>query len=53
MNLDILIQNARLNDNEETVDVGIKDGIIKEISKKFLIQQKKLSMLKVAFLSQE
>ncbi|MDN6294913.1 MULTISPECIES: amidohydrolase family protein [Alkalibacterium] len=34
MNLDILIQNARLNDNEETVDVGIKDGIIKEISKK-------------------
>lgn len=28
MNLDILIKNARLNDNEETTDIGIKDGSI-------------------------
>lgn len=34
MNLDILIQNARLNDNEETFDIGIKDGIIEKISTK-------------------
>ena len=32
MSLDILIKNARLNDNEETTDIGIKDGVIKEIS---------------------
>ena len=32
MSLDILIKNARLNDNEETTDIGIKDGLIKEVS---------------------
>lgn len=34
MNLDILIQNARLNEDEETFDIGIKDGKIEKISKK-------------------
>lgn len=32
MALDILLKNVRLNDNEETVDIGIQDGVIKDIS---------------------
>lgn len=42
MVLDILLKNVRLNDNEDLVDIGIQNGLIKEISKEISDEAEKV-----------